>query len=554
MLNVNNLFVSYNGHPIIQGLNLVLQPGRSLAVVGESGTGKSTLAFALMGLVRERADHGRTEGVIELNGNDINALTSEERRQVRWSSVALVFQDADDALNPVYRVSDQVREPLVTNEGIERAEADTAVDEMFAYFGLPEDRRKAYPHELSIGERQKVLLAMAFICNPDLVILDEPVSALDALSRSFVTERLRELFRDRMALVITHDLGTASSLTDDTAFLYAGTVVESGPSAHVFDSPRHPYARGLVRSFPDMRRTKDLQGIKGRAEFPAQGCPFHPRCTQSIEVCGKVKPELQENDGRCIACHRGGIIPLLELQNLSTTLGDTAIVQDVSLSLYEGETLVIAGESGAGKTTLAKTILGLVPSTAGQIRLEGNPVQHNDPAFCRRVQMIFQNPSEAISHRFTVFQAVKEPLDIQKTGTPQERYDRVIQALQDAELPTDDAFLHRYPHELSGGEKQRVVIARALVLEPEVLIADEPTSSLDASVQAKILKLLNSIQEKRGLSMLLITHNLALARKTADRMAIMHKGSIIESERADTLLRTPQQAYTRHLIGAADKL
>ena len=554
MLNVSNLYVAYNGQYIINGVDLSLRPGQSLAVIGESGTGKTTLGFALMGLIRECAPRAHTDGAIKLHDQDLNELDNASLRDIRWSRISMVFQDADQALNPVYRAFDQVKEPLVAKEKRSQSDADAAVHDMLTYFDLPEARMYAYPHELSVGEKQKVLLAMAFICNPELVILDEPTTALDALSRTLITERLRELFKDRMSVVITHDLGPAAHLADDIAVLYAGSILEAGPSESVFSFPRHPYARGLIRSYPDMKRTKDLQGIKGRAEFPSHGCPFFPRCTQSIDACSRLKPALQRNDGRYIACHRGGIIPLLELQNLTTRLDNTAIVKDVSLSLYEGETIVLAGESGAGKTTLAKTVLGLIPSTTGQIRLDGIPAQSKDPAFCRRVQMIFQNPSEAISHRFTVFQAVKEPLDIQKTGTTQQRCDMVVKALQDAELPTDDTFLHRYPHELSGGEKQRVVIARALVLEPEVLIADEPTASLDASVQAKILKLLNTIQEKRGLSMLLITHNLALARKTADRIAIMHTGSIIEAGKAEALLSSPTEAYTRQLIAAADIL
>lgn len=552
MLKVRNLHVSYDGQFVINNIDLTLRPGQSLGIIGESGTGKTTLGFALIGLIGERAANGCTTGTIQFGDEDLNKLDTTSLRSIRWTRISMVFQNVDEALNPVYRVFDQVKEPLKIKGIGDRTDAD--VHDMLSYFEVPESRRHAYPHELSIGEKQKVLLAMAFICDPELVILDEPTTALDALSRTRITERLRELFKERMSLVITHDLGTISKLADNTAVLYGGSLLESGPSERLFSAPLHPYTRGLVRSFPDMKRTKDLQGIKGRATFPKQGCPFQPRCTQAIELCGKSRPRLVQNEGHRIACHRGGVIPLLSLSHVSTVLDGTVIVRDVSFSLYEGETLVVVGESGAGKTTLAKTVLGLIPLAAGEIALEGVPAQQEDPAFRQRVQLVFQNPSEAVSHRFNVFQAVKEPLDIQKLGSREERRQMVMQALRDAELPVDDAFLHRYPHELSGGEKQRIVIARALVLQPKILIADEPTSSLDASVQAKILKLLNGIQERRGLSMLLITHNLALARKAADRIAIMKSGRIIELGNTETVLDSPEEDYTQQLIYAADKL
>jgi len=285
-----------------------------------------------------------------------------------------------------------------------------------------------------------------------------------------------------------------------------------------------------------------------------RGCPFFGRCTQAIEVCGKETPRLRQLDGRLLACHRGGIIPLLTVRGLSKSFNGLRILSDVDLTVFEGETLALVGESGAGKTTLAKCLVGLLEPDGGEVRLEGVRAEKKDRAFHRKVQMIFQNPREAVSHRMNVLQAVREPLDVQKIGPAGEREQRVKAALRDAELPDDDAFLHCYPHHLSGGEIQRVVIARALVLEPEVLIADEPTSFLDASVQAKIMKLLNTLQERRGLSMLLITHDIALARKASDRIAVLREGRIVETGPTGGVLSRPSDGYTETLARSAPHL
>jgi peptide/nickel transport system ATP-binding protein len=399
---------------------------------------------------------------------------------------------------------------------------------MLEKVGFPIHRARAYPHQLSMGEKQKALIAMAFVCDPAVVILDEPTSAMDVMSKESIIELLRILCKDKTALLITHDLSTASSLSDNVAILYGGCIVELAPTSLLLSEPGHPYSRGLIRSYPDMDRTKDLQGIRGRPEFIEKGCPFHPRCTQSIDICRIERPDLAGTDhpDRYIACHRGGIVPLLEVKGLVKSFGEFNAVDSVDLTLFEGETLTLLGESGAGKTTLAKTIMGLLEITNGEIYLEGEKMTGN--GFHRKIQMIFQNPRESISHRLNIFQAVEEPLRIQGIGSQDDRIKAVKKVLSEVQLPTDDEFLERYPHELSGGEAQRVVIARALILDPKLIIADEPTSSLDASVQAKIMKLLNDIQEERGLSILFITHNIALARKISDRIAVMQSGKIIK--------------------------
>jgi peptide/nickel transport system ATP-binding protein len=355
-------------------------------------------------------------------------------------------------------------------------------------------------------------------------------------------------------MVTTHDITAAAKLTNKMAVLYAGQLIEVGKTAEMVEMPRHPYTRGLLRSSPNMATTKDLQGIPGRMERGIVGCPFHPRCTQRIDQCFGEVPALVDVGNRLIACHRGGVVPLLELRGLEKSFNSFKAVDGVDLTLYEGETIALVGESGSGKTTLAKMIIGLLEPNAGVVRLEGDSLGKRGPDFYRRVQIIYQNPKDSISHRMNILEAVREPLDIHKMGDEMERVERCRRVLEEVELDCDDDFLKRYPHELSGGEAQRVAIARALVMNPKLLLADEPTSALDASVQAKILKLLLNLQERRGVSILFITHDIALARKVSDRMAVMYKGRIVEVGLSSELTSDPAHSYTRRLLGAAPDL
>ncbi len=554
MLKIHDLTVGYGDMDILRNINLEVPAGETLAVVGESGTGKTTLGLSLMGLVEERSGAAKVEGEICIDEVDVTGMDARELQEMRWTQVSMVFQNTDDALNPVHTVLQQVVEPLEAHGICEGEDADDRGRDMLQQAGLGEDRFGAYPHELSVGEKQRVLIAMALVCDPEVVVLDEPTSSLDAVSKQEIIDMLRRIGQDKVCLVITHDLSGAAALADRVAVLCGGRIVEVASDMDLFSRPRHPYTRGLIRCYPDMSRSKDLQGIRGRAAFVERGCPFHRRCTQAIDVCHSERPPLRSVEDRLLACHRGGIVPLLEVRDVAKSFGDRQVLDGLDATVYEGETLALVGESGAGKTTLARCLMGLTQIDGGQFFLEEEPVGNRTPDFCRRVQMIFQNPREALSHRMTVGEAVREPLNVQHIGTRADRGARVKTALRDAELPTEDGFLNRYPHHLSGGEIQRVVIARALVLEPEVLIADEPTSSLDVSVQAKIIKLLNTIQESRGLSMLLITHDIALARKASDRIAVLREGRVVENGPTGRVLSNPSHEYTRMLAESAHRL
>ncbi|MFW6151120.1 MAG: ABC transporter ATP-binding protein, partial [Chloroflexota bacterium] len=457
-------------------------------------------------------------------------------------------------LNPVYTVLYQVMEPMIEH-GVESRETarDKAI-RLLAHFGLPEHRMDAYPHELSSGEQQRVLTAMALANDPEFVILDEPLSSLDAGSRFELGTLLKETAKVRTSLIFTHDLDTAAKLSDRTAMLYGGRIVEAGTTREVLLRPRHPYTRALIRAYPNMSTAKDLQGIKGSVARGVTGCPFHPRCTQAVDLCRRAVPELRMWSDRHVACHRGGVITLLRAAKVTKAFDSRRVVDSVDLEVDSGETVALVGQSGSGKTTLAKTIMGLCRADEGEVFLEGQPVGERTKDFYKRVQMVFQNPGESLSHRLSVLEAVREPLDIQGEGTREQREAKALRVLGEVELPQSHEFVSKYPHHLSGGELQRVAIARALVLDPELLIADEPTTFLDASVQAKVLKLLLKLQEEHGLSMLFITHDIAVARKVSDRMAIMLDGRVVEVGATSEVVEVPRHEYTESLLRAAPAL
>ncbi|HUS75683.1 MAG TPA: ABC transporter ATP-binding protein [Methanothrix sp.] len=546
MLSIRDLKVSFGKTQILSGVDLDLECGECLALVGESGAGKTTLGLSIMGLAK-----GSSTGEISFQEKNLLALSEDELRQLRGREMAMVFQNVEDALDPVQRIQDQIAEAITVHRSISTKNAmDMALKHLLSV-GLNEEKARLYPHQLSGGERQRVLISMALVNDPDLLILDEPTASLDALTKADIIRLFRSAILGRICIVITHDISLAAALADRMAVLYAGRIAEMGRAEDLIRDPRHPYTRGLIRSYPDMTTTKDLQGIPGRLAHGLSGCPFHERCTQRIDICSKIMPPQIEKDGRLIACHRGGIVPLLEIISLSHAFEANYVLRDVNLTLYEGETLALVGESGSGKSTLSKAIIGLHEPGRGQIILEGSRVIKRDAAFYSRVQMIFQNPKESVSHRMNVLDAVLEPLQVQRKGSHEARLRRAKEVLDLVELPIDDDFLKKYPHQLSGGEVQRVAIARALSLGPKLLIADEPTSALDPSVQAKILKLLMNLQEKMGLSILFVTHDIALARKVSDRMAVMHKGRIVEEGATNEILIHPQHPYTRRLVDCA---
>jgi len=550
VLEINDLTVDYGQDRVLNGIDLKMNPGDSLALVGESGTGKTTLGRVIMGLCE-----GTVAGTIHFCGTDLVSLPPQTMQKIRWNRIAMVFQNIANVLNPVYPVIDQVIEPMVENGPWSKQEARERAKRILAEVGLPPSRFALHPHQISGGEQQRVLLAMAMANDPEFLILDEPLAAADETTRTQMTRYLLNINRERniALLIFTHDIATAVQVSNRFGSLYGGRILELGSSVRVAQFPRHPYTRALIRSYPNMTTAKDLQGIPGRLMRPIPGCPFHPRCTQRIDRCRAETPVLKNQDGRKLACHRGGVIPVLQVRGLTKTFNGFQAVDSVDLTLYRGETLAVVGPSGSGKTTLARLIMGFLKPTGGGIELENIwDIPHHGLA--KKAQMIFQNPGDSLSHRLRVLDLVKEPLDVQGVLTKEERIQKVFRLLEEVQLSSAPDFIEKYPHQLSGGEQQRVAIARALALDPEVLIADEATSALDPSIQAKILKLLLQIQESRGLSILFITHDLAVARKISDRFAVMVEGRIVEEGPVHQILSDPHHPITQALIASAPSL
>ncbi len=588
-VSIDRLTVSYRDgdHAILalDRVSLALKPGRITALVGESGSGKTTLGKALMGLLPDNAE---ISGSVKLDTIELTGLDERSFNEIRWSRVAMVFQNGAANLNPAHRITDQVAEPLIHHGSTDKAEARERSEKALERMGILPEQGRRFPHELSGGEVQRALLAMALIMDPEVLILDEPTSALDTMSKAFIAQVLRDV-RDKGAavLLITHDLDLARRLADDLAVLYLGQIMETMPAADLLLHPMHPYTLALARSYPGMDALRDLGGIRGDAFYrirhrhaqrddtrkahahvvgpesmherhhpPSMGCPFEPRCTQAIEDCHKKDVPMLEAGTHRVRCLRGGIATRLELKEVGKRYGQVTALCPTDLELRAGEVFCLVGETGSGKTTLAMIAAGLLHPDQGHRIFGGRDMDEwrnqDYRSLARRIGVIYQNPAEAVSHRLSVFDIVAEPLRIQGLGSDKENAAaRVKRALADVHLSTEPAFLKRYPHELNMGAIQRICIARALVLEPSLLVADEPTSSLDPSVQAKVLKLLLDIQIEKGLTMLLVTHDIGLARKIGDRMGVMVAGTMVEIGPSVHVLGSPLHPYTRLLIESA---
>jgi len=568
-LEFKNLKVQYrvSGSPddratALDNISIKINEGECVSVVGESGSGKSTLALASMKLL---APSAVVTGEILVGGTDISGLSDSEMETIRWNEIAIVFQNYGDVLNPVHRIIDQIAEPLIKN-GESRSSALDRSRKMLDYLKVKEGRDVLYPHQISAGERQRVLMAMALITDPGILVLDEPVASVDTITKSHLAEVINEqVDAGKAVLLITHDLSFVPLCSCRCEVLYFGSILESLPSHELLDAPRHPYTRALVRSFPMMERAKDLAGVRGvppsmfSRSSERCSCIFQPRCTQSLGDCSQKVPQAVPRDGAgsagedCgyVVCHRGGIATMISVKDVSKSYKDLQVLSDISLALDEGEILALVGETGSGKTTLAYTIAGTIKPDAGEIIFRGRSVADIDrKEFAKTVGIVYQSPRDSISHRFTVFEAIAEPLHIHDEFDD-ESPGRIENALREVQLPYDEYFLQKYPHELSGGELQRVAIARALILAPDLLIADESTSFLDPSVQAKVLRLLLDLQNERGISMLFVTHDIGVARKVSDRIAVLYGGKIVENAPSHQVISNPEHAYTKQLIGFA---
>lgn len=586
----------------VDGISLTIYPGRTTALVGESGSGKTVTSLSILRLL-PTASAEIVSGEICFLGRDLVKLPRRDLQHIRGHQISMIFQEPGTALNPVYQVGEQVAEVLRIHLRTPREKAYQRTLALFHEVGLPDPERcyHSYPHELSGGQKQRVMISMALACDPKLLIADEPTTALDVTIQRQILDLLCRLQRQhQMAMLfITHDLGVISEIAHDVAVMYRGRIVEYGRLDQIFLQPQHPYTRGLLACRPrldssrrrlptisdymDVREDergelvitpRELTEEKQRL-LEQRGRPklLHPR--EQIEQMLKQRKDAEH----CLAdlehrCQTGEITfletqqPLLSVRNLRVYYpiyrgwlrrisGYVKAVDDISFDLYPGQTLGLVGESGCGKTTTGRALLRLTPVTTGSVLFRGISWQDLSPAALRRerrrFQIIFQDPYNSLNPRLTVEEMLVEAMQIHRLGkNSSERRDRAVKILEEVGLSA--THLKRYPHEFSGGQRQRLGIARALAVEPECIVCDECVSALDVSVQAQVLNLLKDLQEKHRLAYIFISHDLSVVRFMADMMAVMYAGRFVEFGPAETIYRFPESDYTRALIEAVPQV
>ena len=553
LVEVSDLAVCFGGEvEALRGVSFSLQRGESLAIVGESGSGKSTLARCLSGLIQPP----EARGSVRVEGFELLGASEEALRPVRWATVALALQGSP--FNPVVTVGDQVAEPLRDRLGMGAHQARLRAAELAREVLLDPALLDRHPHQLSGGQLRRAAIAMALALDPALVVLDEPTAGLDPATRHELVQRIGRLAEARgfALVVISHDLPDAASMATRTIVLYAGEVMEEGATDRVIGEPAHPYSWALVNTYPVMTTTKDLRPIRGRPPDPRAvppGCPYNPRCTQAEPICSESHPDLAPSGDRLVLCHFGGLKTLLSAHDVTKSFarGQMPALGGVSVTVREGESVGIVGPSGSGKSTLARILAGHLAWDSGEVVLEGEALPTSwrgaDRLRRRRIQLIMQDPADALSPRLTVEELVREPLDVIKTDGVAGRA-IAAETLDSVGLPSTGSFLQARIHELSGGQLQRIALARALVATPKVLVADEPTAMLDASEQARLLVVLRERQIEMGLGLVLISHDLAAVRKVTDRIVVLDAGKVVEEGPSATVSTTPQSATGRLLV------
>jgi peptide/nickel transport system ATP-binding protein len=584
VLTVDNLRIELDpsGKDIDDEVTLAIHKGEVLGLVGESASGKTTAATAL--LVHERRGARIGGGKVMVDGRDLFNMSPAELRHVRGGLISYVPQDPSMSLNPALRIQTQLMEILEAHGfGASQAERQKRLEEMMAEVMLPGDRSflRRYPHQLSGGQQQRVALGMAFACRPAIIVLDEPTTGLDVTTQAHVLRTVRDLTRiyGAAALYVTHDLAVVANLADRIAVMYAGRLVEVGPKEELFTAACHPYTRKLLEAIPDLTGKHALRGIPGRAPVPGHrpaGCFFAARCDDAIEKCLAEFPpyEILSEDHK-VRCWRwsevrtrpmfaerplrasGGPVDataenaVVVCRGVKAYYGTKETLHDVDATVCEGRCIALVGESGSGKTTLARAIAGIHPGKIeGDILFHGRRLERDSRARSKesrqQLQYIFQSPYGSLNPRKTIAQILSQPLKTFFNLGRSEMEDRMVEALELVAL--DGTLLAKYPDQLSGGERQRVAIARALAAKPSVLICDEVTSSLDVSVQATIVELLANLISETGVGMIFVTHHLPLVRNIAHEVSVMSEGRIVEHGPVDDVLENPQADYTKRLL------
>ena len=608
VISVRDLTVSFASEAgtvhAVRGMNFDLYPGKTLGIVGESGSGKSVTSMAIMGLLDKNAS---VKGSITYHGEELLNKSDFEMSEIRGKGIAMVFQDPLSALTPVFSIGDQIKEALVThNPKMTEQQIHDRSIELMNLVGIPdpEGRLKSFPHEFSGGMRQRVMIAMAIANDPDVIIADEPTTALDVTIQAQVLEVLRKAQRETGAAVIfiTHDLGVIAGVADDIVVMYAGRPVEKADVDSIFDHPAMPYTMGLLGAVPrsDRERNSRLVPIPGSpmnlVNMP-KGCPFAPRCPLATDICHTTEPAMEPVPGRpgqFVACHRtqeivskgltfhdvytvaeaakskfAGIprderkmvldvkhmrktFPLTAGGFLRRKIGEVKAVDDVTLDVREGETVALVGESGSGKSTTLMEIMAFKQPQDGEIEMFGTKLEHKMPREKRRelrssVQYVFQDPMSSLDPRLPIYDILAEPMKVQHYSKEQIR-ERIGELMRLVELNPDQ--VDRFPTQFSGGQRQRIAIARALSVNPQLVLLDEPVSALDVSIQAGVINLLEDLQNKLGVAYLFVAHNLSVVRHISSRVAVMYLGRIVESGATEDVFEHPLHPYTQALISA----
>ena len=608
VMSVRNLKVSFNTEAgrvdAVRGVNFDLWGGRTLGIVGESGSGKSVTALSLIGLLD---DNAHVTGSIKLGDEELLGKTDEEMSKLRGTRISMIFQDPLSALTPMFTIGDQLAEALLThNPHMPKTDVHNRCLELLEIVGItnPEERLDAYPHEFSGGMRQRVVIAIAIANNPDIIIADEPTTALDVTIQAQILDVLKVAQKETGAAVvlITHDLGVVAGTADDIMVMYAGRGVERASVDTLFVEPRHPYTMGLLGAVPKPHLPAEhrLVPIKGNppslAAIPS-GCPFNPRCPMATEKCRAVEPELtlaNAAEGHLASCHRleeickknltyaevypefEPLLPkwvdvprserpiVLEVDNLTKTFpvqgkgfirrekGTMTAVDHASFQIHEGETLALVGESGSGKSTTLMQIMDLLKPEDGRIVVLGRDTAELKSARARRavrkdLQVIFQDPMSSLDPRMPIYDVLAEPLKAQ--GWKDADINKRIGELM-VLVGINPDYVDRFPSQFSGGQRQRIAIARALATNPKILLLDEPIASLDVSIQAGIINLLEDLQIQLKISYLFVAHDLAVIRHISDTVAVMHLGKIVEYGETEEVFNNPQDPYTKALLSA----